>query len=389
MLTNAAREPEVTDLAHCLVAMGRRSTGSDPIRSPFRVWTGLTAAAHAVVGDRIEAGTYAMAAAITGGELTLAGVPTDLLEAVFETLSQAGLVIEDTPDGAKCQPRSRRTAGVDVMTEPFPGFPTDLQAQIMAMMSVADGAAMITETIFENRFMHVPELSRMGANVNVHGASAMVRGVDRLTGAEVMATDLRASSSLVLAALAATRETVIRRVYHLDRGYERIEEKLAACGAVIERRPEEWEQKADVRQTAQTRCDRRRGYRRPVGPVAGCRGSGQRDDLSRHRGTGLPLSRTGFAGKTRANKVSGELYERVRCGISFDKVTAVRRRHLNQSHRGEMLDLLALEATKEYVDLLFAGGATIRLEVGSVLCHAEDFGDAWPTRWRPAHDEGA
>lgn len=239
VLTNAAREPEVTDLANCLVAMGAKIDGIGSDTLTIQGVDGLSTAEHAVVGDRIEAGTYAMAAAITGGELTLAGMRTDLLEAVFETLSQAGLVIEDTPDGAKISLESGGLRGVDVMTEPFPGFPTDLQAQIMAMMSVADGAAMITETIFENRFMHVPELSRMGANVNVHGASAMVRGVDRLTGAEVMATDLRASSSLVLAALAATGETVIRRVYHLDRGYERIEEKLAACGAVIERRPEE------------------------------------------------------------------------------------------------------------------------------------------------------
>ena len=239
VLTNAAREPEVTDLAHCLVAMGAKIDGIGSDTLTIQGVDGLTAAEHAVVGDRIEAGTYAMAAAITGGELTLAGMRADLLEAVFETLSQAGLVIEDTPDGVKVGLDSGGLQGVDVMTEPFPGFPTDLQAQIMAMMSVAEGAAMITETIFENRFMHVPELSRMGANVNVHGASAMVRGVDRLTGAEVMATDLRASSSLVLAALAATGETVIRRVYHLDRGYERIEEKLAACGAVIERRPEE------------------------------------------------------------------------------------------------------------------------------------------------------
>jgi len=239
VLTNAAREPEVTDLANCLVAMGAKIDGIGSDTLTIQGVDTLSAAEHRVVGDRIEAGTYAMAAAITGGELTLAGVPSDLLKAVFKILSQAGLVLEDTPDGTKVSVDAGGIRGVDVMTEPFPGFPTDLQAQIMAMMSVADGAAMITETIFENRFMHVPELSRMGANVNVHGASAMVRGVDRLTGAEVMATDLRASSSLVLAALAARGETVIRRVYHLDRGYERIEQKLAACGAVIERRPED------------------------------------------------------------------------------------------------------------------------------------------------------
>jgi UDP-N-acetylglucosamine 1-carboxyvinyltransferase len=190
------------------------------------------------VCDRIEAGTYAMAAGITGGNLELKGVRNGLLDAAFEKLGEAGLVIEETPDGTRVSVANGGLRGIDVMTEPFPGFPTDLQAQMMALMSVADGAAMITETIFENRFMHVPELSRMGANVNVHGASAMVRGVDHLTGAEVMATDLRASSTLVLAALAARGETVIRRVYHLDRGYERIEEKLAACGAVIDRVPE-------------------------------------------------------------------------------------------------------------------------------------------------------
>jgi UDP-N-acetylglucosamine 1-carboxyvinyltransferase len=176
-----------------------------------------------------------MAAAITDGELKLTGVSPGLLDAAFKMLGEAGLEIEDTPTGARVSLGSGGLIGIDVMTEPFPGFPTDLQAQVMALMSVADGAAMITETIFENRFMHVPELSRMGANVNVHGASAMVRGVDHLTGAEVMATDLRASSSLIIAALAARGETVVRRVYHLDRGYERIEEKLGACGAVIER----------------------------------------------------------------------------------------------------------------------------------------------------------
>jgi UDP-N-acetylglucosamine 1-carboxyvinyltransferase len=235
VLTNAAREPEVTDLAHCLVAMGARIDGIGSDTLTIQGVARLHAAEHPVVCDRIEAGTYAMAAAITGGELELKGVRPGLLEAAFRMLGEAGLEIEDTADGTKVRLGRGGLKGIDVMTEPFPGFPTDLQAQVMALMSVADGAAMITETIFENRFMHVPELSRMGANVNVHGASAMVRGVDHLTGAEVMATDLRASSSLILAALAARGETVIRRVYHLDRGYERIEEKLGACGAVIER----------------------------------------------------------------------------------------------------------------------------------------------------------
>ncbi len=235
VLTNAAREPEVTDLAHCLVAMGAKIDGIGSDTLTIQGVTSLHAAQHPVVCDRIEAGTYAMAAAITGGELELTGVSPGLLDAAFKMLGEAGLEIEDTPTGTRVSLGSGGLKGIDVMTEPFPGFPTDLQAQVMALMSVADGAAMITETIFENRFMHVPELSRMGANVNVHGASAMVRGVDHLTGAEVMATDLRASSSLIIAALAARGETVIRRVYHLDRGYERIEEKLGACGAVIER----------------------------------------------------------------------------------------------------------------------------------------------------------
>ena len=235
VLTNAAREPEVTDLAHCLVAMGAKIDGIGSDTLTIQGVDRLHAAEHPVVCDRIEAGTYAMAAAITGGELELKGVRPGLLEAAFKMLGEAGLEIEDTADGTKVRLGNGGLKGIDVMTEPFPGFPTDLQAQVMALMSVADGAAMITETIFENRFMHVPELTRMGANVNVHGASAMVRGVDHLTGAEVMATDLRASSSLILAALAARGETVIRRVYHLDRGYERIEEKLGACGAVIER----------------------------------------------------------------------------------------------------------------------------------------------------------
>jgi UDP-N-acetylglucosamine 1-carboxyvinyltransferase len=187
-----------------------------------------------VLPDRIETGTYAMAAAITGGEVELKGARSDIMEAVVEKLEEAGIKVRPTNTGLKVTANGR-VKGVDVMTEPVPGFPTDLQAQMMALMAIADGASMITETIFENRFMHVPELARMGANVNVHQASAMVRGVGHLTGAPVMATDLRASVSLVLAGLAAEGETVLNRVYHLDRGYERIEEKLAACGADIAR----------------------------------------------------------------------------------------------------------------------------------------------------------
>jgi UDP-N-acetylglucosamine 1-carboxyvinyltransferase len=195
----------------------------------------LHAADHQIVPDRIEAGTYAIAAAITGGDIELLGMDLDLLEAPARALGEAGIAVAGTARGIRVTAGNRRPSGVDVMTEPFPGFPTDLQAQMMALMTVAEGAAMITETIFENRFMHVPELCRMGANINVHGASAMVRGVGSLTGAPVMATDLRASVSLVLAGLAARGETTVNRIYHLDRGYERIEEKLAACGADIER----------------------------------------------------------------------------------------------------------------------------------------------------------
>jgi UDP-N-acetylglucosamine 1-carboxyvinyltransferase len=234
VLANAAREPEIGDLARCLSAMGAEISGigTDTLRVVGR--KSLHGARYAVLPDRIETGTYAMAAAITGGEVELKGARADIMEAVVEKLEEAGIEVGPTQAGLKVTANGR-VKGVDVMTEPFPGFPTDLQAQMMALMAIADGASMITETIFENRFMHVPELTRMGANVNVHNASAMVRGVRHLTGAPVMATDLRASVSLVLAGLAADGETVLNRVYHLDRGYERIEEKLAACGADIVR----------------------------------------------------------------------------------------------------------------------------------------------------------
>jgi UDP-N-acetylglucosamine 1-carboxyvinyltransferase len=234
-LINAAREPEVTDLAKCLTAMGARIEG---LGSDTLVVEGvgrLHGARHRVLPDRIEAGTYAMAAAITGGEVELVGAQAGQLSSVIELLTEAGVAFAETERGLEVTRADGRLTGVDAMTEPYPGFPTDLQAQMMALMTTAQGAAMITETIFENRFMHVPELARMGANVNVHGASALVRGQDRLTGAPVMATDLRASVSLVLAGLAAEGETLINRVYHLDRGYERLVEKLAACGADIER----------------------------------------------------------------------------------------------------------------------------------------------------------
>jgi UDP-N-acetylglucosamine 1-carboxyvinyltransferase len=190
---------------------------------------------HAIIPDRIETGTYAMAAAMTDGELELVGADMGLIGAVAELLSEAQVRLEPTNRGIRAARRNGEIVGVDVTTEPYPGFPTDLQAQIMAMMTIAQGAALITETIFENRFMHVPELCRMGANISVHGSSAIVRGVPSLVGAPVMATDLRASVSLVLAGLVAEGDTVLNRVYHLDRGYERLTEKLAACGAEIER----------------------------------------------------------------------------------------------------------------------------------------------------------
>lgn len=234
-LMNSAREPEITDLAECLIKMGAKIAGVGSDTLVIEGVERLSGADHSVVPDRIEAGTYAIAAAITNGELELLGARIEHLGAVIEVLTKAGVEVTETGEGLKVRRLNGELHGVDVMTEPFPGFPTDLQAQTMALMSAADGAAMITESIFENRFMHVPELARMGANVNVHGASAMVRGQERLTGAEVMATDLRASVSLVLAGLAAEGETMLNRVYHLDRGYERVEEKLAACGADIER----------------------------------------------------------------------------------------------------------------------------------------------------------
>jgi UDP-N-acetylglucosamine 1-carboxyvinyltransferase len=234
-IVNAAREPEVVDLAHCLRAMGAdiRGVGTDTLH--IRGVERLGGAAHSVIPDRIETGTYAMAAAITDGDVELVGARLEQLEAVAQTLSQAQVAMTPTARGLRVGRIDGELAGVDVMTEPFPGFPTDLQAQFMALMTCATGAAMITETIFENRFMHVPELCRMGASINVHGASAMVRGVKQLTGAPVMATDLRASVSLVLAGLAANGDTILNRVYHLDRGYERLVDKLAACGLEIER----------------------------------------------------------------------------------------------------------------------------------------------------------
>ncbi len=234
VLANAAREPEISDLAACLVAMGARIEGIGTDRLTIEGVARLHGATHAIIPDRIETGTYACAAAITGGTVRLRGGRLEHLGAVARTLAECGVELSEQADGLTVR-RLNGLHGVDVMTEPYPGFPTDMQAQFMVLMSVAQGAAMVTETIFENRFMHVPELNRMGARINVHGASAIVRGVEHLSGAPVMATDLRASVSLVLAGLAARGETVVNRVYHLDRGYEAVEEKLAACGAQIER----------------------------------------------------------------------------------------------------------------------------------------------------------
>lgn len=233
-LHNAAREPEVSDLANCLVAMGARIEGIGTDTLCIQGQTRLHGAEYSVLPDRIEAGTYAFAAAMTGGAVELIDGRAEHLDAALDVLTQAGVTIERTQRGFKVKSNGRLRS-VDITTQPYPGFPTDLQAQFMALMAVADGASMITETIFENRFMHVPELMRMGADITVRGNTALVRGVPRLHAAPVMATDLRASVSLVLAALVADGETMVNRVYHLDRGYERIEERLSALGAEIER----------------------------------------------------------------------------------------------------------------------------------------------------------
>ena len=234
-IANAAREPEIADLADCLNAMGAKITGAGESTITIEGVDRLHGATHRVLPDRIETGAYAMAVGATGGELTLTGARGDLLGAALPVLQEAGLEIEDLDNALRVKRNGKGVNAVDIVTQPFPGFPTDLQAQFMAMMATAEGVSTIKETIFENRFMHAPELARMGANISVDGQTATVRGQARLKGAPVMATDLRASMSLVIAGLAAEGQTMINRVYHLDRGFERLEEKLSECGALIER----------------------------------------------------------------------------------------------------------------------------------------------------------
>ena len=235
VIENAAREPEIVDLATCLSRMGARISGAGTSTIHIDGVDSLSGARHPVMPDRIETGTYAMAVALTGGEVFLEGASADILARPLEVLTQVGAEINATNHGIRVKRNGSGIAPVEVTTEPFPGFPTDLQAQLMALVSRAKGTSHIRETIFENRFMHVQELARLGADIHLDGQIATVKGVERLRGAQVMATDLRASVSLVIAGLAAEGETVINRVYHLDRGFERIEEKLGACGATIER----------------------------------------------------------------------------------------------------------------------------------------------------------
>jgi len=235
ILKQAAREPEIVDLAECLIAMGAQIDGHGTSTITIQGVDRLHGATHPVVTDRIELGTYMLAPAITGGEVECIGGKIELLEAFCEKLDAAGLSVEQTQRGLKVKRTNGDIKAINVTTEPFPGFPTDLQAQMMALLCTANGTSVLEEKIFENRFMHAPELARMGAQIEVNGGMATVTGVERLKGAPVMATDLRASVSLILAGLAAEGETLVNRVYHLDRGYERVEEKLGNCGAKIER----------------------------------------------------------------------------------------------------------------------------------------------------------
>ena len=235
VIENAAREPEVRDLAECLIKMGARIEGAGSDKIHVAGVDALGAAMHRVLPDRIETGTYAMAVAATGGDVMLKGAEPGLLQTALDVLLKVGAEVTATNEGIRIMRNGSGLNPVDVTTAPFPGFPTDLQAQFMALMASAKGVSEIRETIFENRFMHVQELARLGADIKLDGQRAIVTGVEKLKGAEVMATDLRASVSLVIAGLAAAGETMVNRVYHLDRGFERLEEKLSGCGAEIER----------------------------------------------------------------------------------------------------------------------------------------------------------
>ncbi|MBB5573128.1 MULTISPECIES: UDP-N-acetylglucosamine 1-carboxyvinyltransferase [Rhizobium] len=235
VIGNAAREPEVVDLANCLIAMGAKISGAGTSTITIEGVTSLSGARHRVLPDRIETGTYAMAVAMAGGDVTLENTDMALLDTALESLRRAGADISATNNGIRVRRNGGGIKPVDIVTDPFPGFPTDLQAQFMALMTRSTGTSHITETIFENRFMHVQELARLGAKISLSGQTAKIEGVERLKGAPVMATDLRASVSLVIAGLAAEGETLVSRIYHLDRGFERLEDKLTRCGAVVER----------------------------------------------------------------------------------------------------------------------------------------------------------
>ncbi len=235
VIGNAAREPEIVDLANCLIAMGAKISGAGTSTITIDGVTSLSGARHRVLPDRIETGTYAMAVAMAGGDVTLENTDVALLDTALESLRRAGATVSPTNNGIRVMRNGGGIQPVDVVTDPFPGFPTDLQAQFMALMTRSSGVSNITETIFENRFMHVQELARLGAKISLSGQTARVEGVQKLKGAPVMATDLRASVSLVIAGLAAEGETVVSRIYHLDRGFERLEDKLTRCGAVVER----------------------------------------------------------------------------------------------------------------------------------------------------------
>jgi len=235
VIGNAAREPEVVDLAACLNAMGAKITGAGTSTITIEGVTSLSGARHRVMPDRIETGTYAMAVAMTGGDVELVDTDARYLQTALEAIRRAGAEITPTERGIRVYRNGGGIQPVDVVTDPYPGFPTDLQAQFMGLMTKSSGASHITETIFENRFMHVQELARLGAKITLSGQTARIEGVERLKGAPVMATDLRASVSLVIAGLAAEGETMVSRIYHLDRGFERLEEKLTRCGAIVER----------------------------------------------------------------------------------------------------------------------------------------------------------